>query len=330
MSSSATESSAAITSRADDWRFLLVRATSPDDADERKVVRLRGPSKEMIEEAVSALAPGGTCYAELSATGARRGIERLRRSGLVIDAQFGVWPPPHRGPRWWFPLHRRDAIGHFLATRPLPSGALARVRTRAIRVAGRAALRIGTVPTAVFAHKPGASALQPAECIMLTPGDSELNKVVQLRLSRDSPEPSAALKIARSALSAKSLEREAAILQRLFDSPDHDCFVVPRVLSCDRSSDRVEVAETVVEGRPVQELLTPKSFEKIATRIADGLLALTRFPPTAPESKCDVVYAAFENRFAGHIDRALLRRVRNQLRTLPPLPTATEQRDCAP
>jgi hypothetical protein len=321
------------------------------------VAVLSDPSPAAVRRAYAALDGGGVCYLEWnrpSALGWRRGAT-VRAAGFTEVDTYWAWPPPRRGsPRFWVPIDAPNATAHFLAHRPAQQSRLRRAAVGPLRIAWKAGRSTGLLaPMCVVARKPPSPAdgsltraLQdgwaswglgptPArlDVVLLTGGESRLNKVVALVFADGAADPALAVKFARVDEADAGLEREASaltILNRdLGATPG-----VPRIVFAKRLGRSLAVGETPVIGEPVIGRLTTRTQGPIALQVAD---VLARFAHRGGERQGDVparvvepVVAEFEHQFAGAVDGELVDTVRDRLSRLPPLPATAEHRDCSP
>jgi hypothetical protein len=196
---------------------------------------------------------------------------------------------------------------------------------------------------------------------LLTGGRSSVNKVVALAFAGHATRPSLAVKMPRVPESIAGLEREAATLAALQrrTSPVPG---IPRLLFREgggsersESSESVEgreegdeftdpgeagrrvlrVAESIVEGRRLEEALTPATVADLARRVTRWQIELAGDPPDwdPDELRRSVLGPAitgFEATFGPVIDPLMLRDAADRIESIGTLPVVCEQRDFSP
>jgi hypothetical protein len=328
----------------------VVERSGPGECD---LAVLRDPGPAALRRAREALEPGGSCYVEWWRPvpgGARR---RLEAAGFHEVACHWPWPPPgRRTPLFWVPIDEPAAVGWFLASRPVPRRAVARATAAGLRRAWRLLWRLQLlVPVCAIARKPGGANGEarslPAEltakreawglgadagsvsCLLLTGGRRAINKVVALVFIPPSSEPQIVLKLPRVPEAEAPLRREASALAavRARGAPPG----VPRLLRRGLLAASPVVAETVVDGRPLLEVLRGDTHRALALQVTDFLTALAVPAPPSPSAAWqDRLVEPALNALEGELEPSQAQRVRAILRDLGSLPSACEQRDCSP
>ncbi len=321
---------------------------------------LLNPNRRQLEAARAALEPGGGLYAEWwrpVAGGANTLRDRLEQAGFEQIACYWPWPVPcGLDPRFWLPLDVPEAALWFLdnrAVRPKrhPGGAIP-----FIYWVWRRLSRVGALsPTCAVARKPSPSARSSklargrngsggslpvtlagyharwglphdsVGCLLLTGGQSPGNKLVVLTFSAGQPAPQLAVKLPRVGDAQAPLEHEGQVLQAVH--ADRVRSGVPRVVGRVDVGDRVGLAQSVVTGTPVQELLRPATHRQLCLKVTDFLADLAATPPPrwSAEWKDRLVRPVLD--VLGEAER---RRARAILCGLSLLPEVCEQRDCSP
>ena len=267
------------------------------------------PGAAQLRGAFEALAPGGALYAEWPrpVLGGERAIHRrLGQAGFTDTRCLFAWPPPARAtPAFWLPLDSPEAVRHLLATRPRDPG-LRGTLTACVRAGSwRLARALGLLPLTATARRPGAEPgddsglaatlsrtpavgapqAQQRDCrlLLLTGGDSVLNKVVALPFVPGDGAPRAAVKLARVSRSQRALENERLILDHLAPAAVPG---VPRVLAAGTWGDSPFVAESVVAGRPLwSHIASGDDLAPVLERATSLLIAVAQAtvePETAP------------------------------------------------
>lgn len=351
--------------RSQDWRILAgggggdwSATGSADDGAQRYLLVLAEPAARTLRRAAACLGPGGVCFIQWRRPrlmGPRRLRRQLGRSGFSGAEHYWSWPPSHRGPpRFWLPIDAPGAVKFFLATRPTVRETR-RFKARLRVGAWRAAWHAGVLsPISTVATKPGGHgsslAAQIREhwaswgigprprsvaCIMLTGGESRLNKIVILAFAEEAEEPALAIKLARVPEAVPGIDREAVALRAAGDRSFSGVAEIPRVLFHEELCGTVAVGETPVSGVPLSTLITLQRYDEIASWVTDAFsrLAAGRQPVPAAgwwDRLVAPVISAFLDRFASYeagpgIDRAV-----RALRALPALPIVPEHRDSSP
>jgi hypothetical protein len=325
---------------------------------------LEDPDRSELAATHAALRPGGWCY-----TVWRRPIAglmtharaRLQAAGFRDVACY--WPARARTtvPRAWLPLDASGALRYFwrMQTVRRPRH---RLRRFARRVLWQGVWRAGLIrPVCTIARRPFApgsdlSCQTPAlldvvrsnwlawrlgtpparlSCLLLTGGNRSISKCVALIFEEPSARPRLAVKLARVPEAVPALEREAAVLNELHSRHPGALSGIPKVIFSGTEENHALLVETVLTGVPLQSELRRSNFRALAFRAADWLADFAQ--RTARHSSRDwyrriaePATGDFEASFHDVADRALLRRTRDMLATIGPLPIISEQRDFSP
>jgi len=263
------------------------------------------PGAAQLRAAFAALDPGGTLYAEWPwpVLGGERGVcRRLRGAGFQDVRCTFAWPLPARGvPAYWLPLGSRGAASHLFETHAREPGPRGRLAAAGRAVVWRLACTLGVLPLTVTATRgaPGGlsegglaavlgRALQveggtSPELLLLTGGESVLNKVVALPFAAGDARPLAAVKLGRVPRSQRTLENERTILQHLAPAGIPG---VPRILATGTWGESPLVAESMVHGRPLwRHLAAGGAVAPVLERATDLLISVaqaTAEPATQP------------------------------------------------
>jgi hypothetical protein len=332
-----------------DGLALVAGAVVAGPGQERcELAALRDPTAADLRNAATALVPGGTCYVEWSRPvpgGGRTIRARLRAAGLDGTTCYWAWPPARRAPAlYWLPLDAPNAIRWFLRTRSRSGGRVVRAAAVARASAWRGLRRLGLLPeVAAIARKPGpvcagetlpaalARMLEPVDrgepvaCLLLTGGRSALNKVVALVFVGSEAAPRLAVKLARIPEAERSLRREAAILRAIHAAGRLPG--IPQVVATGSLAGRMTVAETVIEGEPLQDRLTRAVHAPLAEQVADFLAELATRSRRGASTRWRTEVAEQAIRVLTPEDRP---RAAAVLARVGELPTVCEQRDCSP
>jgi hypothetical protein len=339
----------------------LLDEPAPGECD---LAVLRNPGRHGLHRGCAALAPGGTLYVEWwhpLAGGAATVRRRLEAAGLEQVACYWPWPPPRRRtPGFWLPIEDHDVVSWFLDTRPRPRRRLARIAATVQHRLWRSLWRLGMLaPICAVARKPSsapaagdAEASRPGgrdsgrslpailaanrgawglegpgsrTCLLLTPGRSPRNKLVALGFSPGRPEPQIALKLPRMAEAEAGLGREASVLNAVH--ADHARKGIPRLVGRATIAGRPAIAESVVVGRPLMEMLRPETHRALCMKVTEFLTDLASEPPPTVSTawRGGVAEAALQA-----LPPAERQRAHAALSRLGPLPEVCEQRDCSP
>jgi hypothetical protein len=95
------------------------------------------------------------------------------------------------------------------------------------------------------------------------------------------------------------------------------------------------IGETALSGRPLDRLLSRRSFRAWSIKVTGWLAELARGSPALPaahwrETIVEPMLAQFADRFGRVVDPGLVREAEGVLRMLGPLPAVPEQRDFGP
>ena len=324
---------------------------------------LRNPRANDLQAASLALAPGGALYAEWwypVRGGAATVRRRLEARGLEQVVSYWPWPVPRLSPpHFWLPIERPHAVRWFLDNRRLQPPRAGSTAAAMVRALWRRIWRLGLlVPVCTVARKrpsadggtpprrgsgagddgrslPAALALRhpewahgeaggEASCLLITAGKSPLNKVVALVFPADLSEPRIALKLARVGEAQAGLEREAAILDAVHARRVRPG--VPRVVERITLAGREAVAETVVTGEPILNLLRPETHSSLCAKVTELLGDLAA---EAPRRSTAWRHGVAEPAIAA-LPPPEQARARAALARVGELPEVVEQRDCSP
>jgi hypothetical protein len=350
-----------------DWRFLLRHGGKPrtsasfdgnltsalalvsDKAtvdEQPDLVVLVNPDRHALAAAATALAPGGTFYAEWyrPQLGGRARLGRcLESAGLEDIRWYWPWPQPSRGPAFWLPVDSPEALSYFLAQRRRAAA----LQRRLLAAVWPWALRLRLlVPLCAVAGKPGGSAdgVEAAvqhhssggtlSWILLSGGRRSVNKVVGLPVAQAAARPELVVKFARSEEEEELLRHESHVLHLLSEArPDLDG--VPRALFLERRCGRLALGETALDGEPLIWSLERDTFDRLCSSVTEWLVALAgdgeRHPPDVWQPRLvEQPLELFGRNFASVVSSAEIDRARAALSSLGALPLVYEQRDCAP
>jgi len=164
-----------------------------------------------------------------------------------------------------------------------------------------------------------------AGCLLITAGQSPRNKLVALTFSSGRHEPQIALKLPRVAEAEAGLEREASVLRAVH--ADGARGGIPRLVARATIAGRVALAESVVTGRPLLDVLLPETHRPLSLKVTDFLadLAATPSPRRSTAWREGVAEVALQALSPPEQQRA-----RAILSGLGALPEVCEQRDCSP
>ncbi len=315
------------------------------------------PDPPMLTRLYDALRPGGTCYTEWHhlVGGGGRIARALRAAGFADVTCYRPWPATAAMPVYWVPLGAPGAAAFVRSRRQLRGGRvrriLAGIRQRARDLAvGRYASPIsaiarrpadsasgGLAPTAWLREGWAGWGLGPSpECLstlLMTGGPRSVSKAVLLGFAEPSPVPRIVVKAPRVDAAAAGVRREGSVLASLGGgSPVPG---VPRLLF-QREIDGVPfVGESVLVGRPLQNLLGARSLRAWSVKVADWLASLAaraagRSAAHWRETVVEPALSRFEEQFGKVADRGLLRESEVIVRAIGALPEVPEQRDLGP
>ena len=335
----------------------LVSQSSGADCD---LVVAEDPDARALLELYGALRPGGACYTEWHRRhGGVRRIQRvLRAAGFADVTCYRTWPSSAPQPIYWIPIGASGAAGYARSRQWLRGGRLRRLFTAARqRLVDLVTGRYGSAIHAI-AYRPAADALDgerdqvawlrarwqqmglgsPPEklsALLVTGGPRSISKVVLLAFAEPSPLPAIAVKAARVEGAASGLRREAAVLAGLATRRGHSIPGTPGLLFS-RELDGVPViGETALSGRPLDRLLSRRSFRAWSIKVTGWLAELAGASSSLPaahwrERIVEPLLGQFVDRFGPVVDAGLVREADAILRTLGPLPAVPEQRDFGP
>ncbi len=347
-------------------RTVAARLVDEPGRGECDLVVLRAPGRRRLERGCAALAPGGALYIEHwrpVPRGAATVRKRLEVAGLEQVACYWPWPRPGREtPVMWLPIDTPEAILWFLETRPRPTRWLARIAVAAQRRLWRSLWRLGLLaPICAVARKPplpreagdvagsrepgaedsrdslpatlaaqqGAWGLDDSgespACLLITAGRSPENKLVALTFNSGGREPRIAVKLPRVPKAEAGLEHEATVLHAVHAERAQSG--IPRLIARATIAGRIALAQSVVTGRPLLDLLGRDSHRTLCLKVTDFLADLATDAPRRRstawrESIAEVALQA--------LSPAEQQRARAILARLGPLPEVFEQRDCSP
>ncbi len=319
---------------------------------------LSHPDQSALRSAWGALRPGGVCYSEWHSAlaGGLPGVRRhLEAAGFQYSAAYWPWPLPERAsPAFWLPLDAPEALQYFLKNRPQTLSLGRRLWNKALRAAWQVGWRSHLLaPACVVASKPasdGAGQVDLLEALrsrwrdsglgatphrlswlLLTGGQSYLNKVVALVFADGIPIPRLIVKLPRAPEATPALMREAANLQAIPGQLPG----IPRALFLDDWCGQKVLGETFLTGQPLYQRLRRETYRALAFKVTDWLANLTENAPAVARSAWQdgLVEAAlvdFERSFGVTVAPELMALTRARLAGLPDLPPVCEQRDFSP
>lgn len=335
---------------------VMGAVVADDDPGACDLVVVSGAGRRRLDEAHAALTPGGAVYAEWphglpgGAAAARR---RLERAGFTDVRVHWSWPAPGRArsPRFWFPFGSPGARRHFLSTRQTPPGAFGSLRRACLELVWRTADRAGLLaPLCAVGRRPDGTvpgglpaAIQagagpaihgPADLMLLTVGESSLNKVVALVFAGDEPAPRCAVKVPRTPRAYEGLDREAQHLRAIEARTGAEIRGIPTVLFSERWGEQPVVAESVLSGESVAAMLQAGApIEPIADQVTDFLIELAGRPETAARASWWPMYVEPALEVVGSMvpgSSDVLPEARDLIATLGDLPVVIEHRDLTP
>jgi hypothetical protein len=317
------------------------------------------PGARMLAELRDALRPGGVCYTEWHPRfGAASRVEAaLRAAGFDQVTCYQQWPASSDLPVFWIPMGAPGAAAYVRSRRRLRGG---RVR-RLLAEARRRALDLfrGRIGSPICAIACRSSALIPdgrdpaawlregwsgwglgsapdrLSMLLVTGGPRTVSKVVLLAFAEPSPVPLIAVKAPRVDEATTGVLREGDALtslagRRISREPGD-----PRVNLLREIEGLPLVWETSLSCRPLESLLSPRSFRGWSMKVADWLGALAagasaRSPAQWREAIVEPALARFVEEFGGVVDPGLLREGEAIVRRVGGLPVVPEQRDFGP
>lgn len=327
------------------------------------LVVLSNPRRREIELAADLLDPGGCCYIERERPGVGS-VWRVRRwlgrAGFTDIQCYWAWPPPRTGSaQFWIPLPGRGVKPYFLNSRSRPvASRRRRILVQLQQLTWRSAAALGSLaPLCVVAWngRPGPESARsvteelrcrwtdwglgppPAEldCLMLTSGENDLNKITVLAFARRSKIPAVVVKFARTPVSKPGIEHEGRVLPLVDGSRMASVVDIPKLVFSGRLNGVMAVAETAIEGEPLSTSLSRETFPVLAREVAAILAAAVGPEPPVPASQwferlVAPVAAGFRQRFGRVVNDEVVKRELQTLRSLPDLPLVVEHRDCSP
>ncbi len=332
----------------------------PGDCDLAVAVN---PDPATLRAAWTALHPGGMCYSEWYSplTGGPEGVRRrLEAAGFTGVTCYWPWPWPDRGsPLFWLPIEAPEALHYFLTTRPRAPSMMLRARSMVFQALWHLGLHARLiVPICVTARKSmaveaGADAnlldtiraewsawdlgLTPKRLswLLLTGGQSSINKVVGLVFADSDRQPRMIVKWPRVPESIPALAQEAATLQAVQTLRPRGMPGVPRVIFFRECTGRTALGETVLKGQPLFTLVRPDNYRDLALKVTDWLADLAGHAPSHSRTDwwnrlIETALTDFEQSFGIVLDPSRLRETRAILSTLGDLPLVCEHRDCSP
>lgn len=349
-----------------DWRFLLpdpqprralclargslaravrqMAGETIEDAGDRAadwdLAVLSAPSATALRQAWEGLRPGGALYVERPGAEARRTLRRLAAGFDRNLAFYWPWPWFSRA-RLWLPLGDREARSHLLAYRHLlagtvpPPGAARRTASALLREAGTLHLRLGLrLPLCAVVIQPDGPAPEGGWPLLLCGGPRSTSKVVALFFTPGDSRPRLAVKMSRTLESAASLAVEARVLTALDGRSDLPPGI-PRPVFVREAPGTIQIGETPVVGHPLHRLIDRRSYRELALRGTEWLADLAGRSEAEPperwwERLVEPVLADFAHGFGDTVDGEGLRRTRQALERIGPLPLVCEHRDFGP
>ena len=335
----------------------LVSRSSGGDCD---LVVAEDPDERVLLELHGALRPGGACYTEWHHRhGGVRQVQRaLRAAGFADMTCYRTWPSSAILPVYWIPIGASGAAKYVRSRQRLRGGRVRRL------VAGARQRLVDLVmgkyrsPIHAIAHRPAADALNnepdhvawlrarwqqlglgtPPErlsALLVTGGPRSVSKVVLLAFAEPSPLPVVAVKAPRVEGAASGLRREGAVLAGLASRRGHPIPGTPGLLFSREIEGVPLIGETALSGRPLDRLLSRRSFRAWSIKVTGWLAELATGSPSLPaahwrEAIVEPMLANVAERFGQVVDPGLFREAEGILRTLGPLPAVPEQRDFGP
>jgi hypothetical protein len=330
----------------------------PGDCDLAVAVN---PDPARLRAAWAALHPGGVCYSEWYSprAGGPEGVRRrLEAAGFTDITCYFPWPwPDRKSPLFWLPIEAPEAVHCFLTTRPRAPSMMLRAWSALLQTLWHLGLRARLIlPICVTARKPGAVEAdanlpdtiragwsawglgltpQRLSWLLLTGGQSNINKVVSLVFADSDPQPRMIVKQARVPESIPALAREAATLQVVQALRPGGMPGVPRVIFFRERAGQTMLGETVLKGQPLFTLLRPDNYRDFAFKVTDWLADLAGYAPSCSRADwrnrlIETALADFEKSFGAILNPSQLVETRAILSTLDDVRLVCEHRDCSP
>jgi hypothetical protein len=303
---------------------------------------LSAPSETELRQAWEGLRPGGTLYVERPAARARRMLRQLAADADRALAFYWPWPWLSRA-RLWLPLEVPEARAHLLESLHLltgtvpPPGAARRAASALLRQAGTLHLRRGPrFPVCAVTIKSGGPLPEDGWPLLLCGGPRSTSKVVALYFSPGDSRPRLAVKMSRTPESAATLATEARVLADL-DGRSGLPPGIPRPVFVRSVPGSLRVGETPVVGSPFHRRIDRRSYRELALRGTAWLADLAGRSAAEPPERwwgrlVEPVLADFARNFgvSDVVDGEGLRRTRQALERIGPLPLVCEHRDFGP
>jgi hypothetical protein len=322
------------------------------------------PDVSTLRAAQTALVPGAWCYMEWR-TPFRAGLHRIRRklnaAGFSDVAFYRPWPTPDRV-RFWLPLDSRAAQRH---VRQLQRGGRTLIRRAGRLLLGVLSRAAGRTPlfqsVCAVARKSPASTLDAQSgdrallervqegwsawglgaaprrlsCLLVAEGQRSISKCVALVFAESDARPRLAIKLPRVPEAIPALAREAMNLRTLH-ARHPDAFPgIPRIVFEEQRGPRTLLGETALIGTPLRAFIRRGAYRELALKATEWLAAFARRTARRASSSWQErigapALADFSSRFGEVVDARLVRRTRELLESLGPLPVVAEQRDFSP
>jgi len=319
--------------RGRDWRFLL---DSPDGGSPVTVIGF--PTRRRAAAARRRLGGSGSlvCRWRLPRL---FGVQRARRNLLAAGFHRvqAYWPGPSvtGAPEFWLPVEVPGAITLLLASRPARSPA-----ARLLRLLWRLALRTGGIAPVCAVAQPAAPAGNhglpiPDAWLLLTPGNTDMNKVIGIPFSATDPGPPRTLaKFARVDGAEVGIEWEARMLGQL-ERELPGLRGLPRLRATGRRGGRAALLQTYAVGRPLDAEIAAGGLSRLAPEVTRILIELARVPaddgPGGHRAHLvEEPLRRFEDDCAGTLPPSVLSALRRRLQGLATPAPAFEHGDVKP
>lgn len=326
------------------------------------------PDNRLLADALAALRPGGTCYAEwrFPRVGGTSSAESLL-ANAGFEQTVMYWPAPRASrAKLWVRIPTPSASYRAVLDRLLTDASTRPWMGRAIAALTNFALRIGFVPTAVsLAKKPIAEGRQPSEgesrshtsdfsswlearledvsgesglmVLMRTGGESDYNKVNWLVFSGAEGRLSWIAKAPRHPASLPALEREYHMLEVL-DARDEcrpDGIEAPRAVLRTEEAGFPLFIQTAVQGTPLLRYAMAEGYGAAAVRLAGSLATLADPSNVRPSDEWWAEHVGrwldrLESQLAGIGAMTTVERARALLGGFTALPLGWTHNDCTP